>query len=187
MLRQSLPYYLVRVWIQLGFHYPLWKLDFGDYVFSVFIWRVYRLSRLNRVKWIYNYVPEFLNVYSDAQIILRVECTFWEIYNTVLRQYFLWPCSCLGQTRLPCCSVKTWLWGLHLLGTPLDGMSTLSPKQGDHMRVKPMQKKTSCNVLTNTGIHGSIKYGPARVLLFNRELRIADHYLRTLSQSYVNI
>ena len=26
------------------------------------------------------------------------------------------------------------------------------------------------------GIHGSMKYGLIRVLLFNRELQIADHY-----------
>ncbi len=30
------------------------------------------------------------------------------------------------------------------------------------------------------GTHGSIKYGPIQVLCFNRELRIADHYLRPL-------
>ncbi len=35
--------------------------------------------------------------------------------------------------------------------------------------------------------HGSIKYGLIRVLLFNRELRIADHYLRPLSEPYINI
>ncbi len=31
---------------------------------------------------------------------------------------------------------------------------------------------------TNRGTHGSIKYGPIRVLLFNRGLRIADHNLK---------
>ncbi len=38
-----------------------------------------------------------------------------------------------------------------------------------------------------TGWHGSIKYGPIRVLFLNRELRIAEHYLRSLSESYINI
>ena len=35
------------------------------------------------------------------------------------------------------------------------------------------------------GIHGSIKYGPIRVLFFNRELQIVDHYLRPLSEAYI--
>ncbi len=35
--------------------------------------------------------------------------------------------------------------------------------------------------------HGSIKYGLIRVLLFKRGLRIADHYLRLLAESYINI
>ncbi len=37
------------------------------------------------------------------------------------------------------------------------------------------------------GTHGSIKYGPIRVLFFNIELRIADHYLNPLSEAYINI
>ncbi len=37
------------------------------------------------------------------------------------------------------------------------------------------------------GTHGSIKYGLIRVLFFKRELRIADHYLRPLSEFYINI
>ena len=40
---------------------------------------------------------------------------------------------------------------------------------------------------TQRGIHGSIKYGVIQVLVFNRELRIADHYLRPLSEWYINI
>ena len=40
---------------------------------------------------------------------------------------------------------------------------------------------------TSGGTHGSIKYGQIRVLFFNRELRIADHYLRPLSELYINI
>ncbi len=37
------------------------------------------------------------------------------------------------------------------------------------------------------GTHGSINYGLIRVLLFNRELRITNRYLRPLSESYMNI
>ncbi len=37
------------------------------------------------------------------------------------------------------------------------------------------------------GIYGSIKYGLILVLVFNGELQIADHYLRPLSESYINI
>ncbi len=40
---------------------------------------------------------------------------------------------------------------------------------------------------SNSGIHGSIKYCPVRVLFFNRELRSADHYLRLLFELYINI
>ena len=36
------------------------------------------------------------------------------------------------------------------------------------------------------GIHRSIKYCPGPVLFFNRELRITDHYLRLISESYIN-
>ncbi len=32
---------------------------------------------------------------------------------------------------------------------------------------------------------GSVKYQLILVLYFNRELRIADHYLRPLSESYI--
>ncbi len=41
--------------------------------------------------------------------------------------------------------------------------------------------------LSHRGTHGSINYGPIRVLFFNWELRITDHYLRPLSESYINI
>ncbi len=37
------------------------------------------------------------------------------------------------------------------------------------------------------GTHGYIKYGPIRVLFFNRELRIADHYLSPISELYISI
>ncbi len=42
------------------------------------------------------------------------------------------------------------------------------------------------HVVANRDIHGSIKYGPIRVLFFNRELHvwIMDHYFRPLSESY---
>ncbi len=43
------------------------------------------------------------------------------------------------------------------------------------------------NHITARGTHGSIKYGPIRVLFFNRELQIAGHYLRPPSESYINI
>ena len=38
------------------------------------------------------------------------------------------------------------------------------------------------------GIHArSVKYRPIRVLFSDRELRIADHDLRPLSELYINI
>ncbi len=37
------------------------------------------------------------------------------------------------------------------------------------------------------GTHGSIKYSLIRVLSFNGQLRIGDHYLRSLSESYITI
>ncbi len=36
-------------------------------------------------------------------------------------------------------------------------------------------------------IHGCTKYGPIQVIFFNIELRIADHYLRPLTEPYINI
>ena len=45
----------------------------------------------------------------------------------------------------------------------------------------------SSSIITIRGTHGSIKFGPTRVLIVNRELRIADHYLRPLSEPYINI
>ncbi len=37
------------------------------------------------------------------------------------------------------------------------------------------------------GTHGSIKYGPIGVLFFNRELLIADHYLRPQYLNHISI
>ena len=37
------------------------------------------------------------------------------------------------------------------------------------------------------GIHGSKNYCPVRFLFFKRELRMPDHYLRLLSELYINI
>ncbi len=37
------------------------------------------------------------------------------------------------------------------------------------------------------GIQGSIRNGSIRVLFFNGELRMADHYLRPLAVSFINI
>ncbi len=53
----------------------------------------------------------------------------------------------------------------------------------------PYVAMTFCIVFTaiRTGIHGSIKYGWIPGLFFKRELRIADHYLRPLSESYITI
>ncbi len=47
------------------------------------------------------------------------------------------------------------------------------------------QRMTALSI--HRGTHGSIKYGPVQVLFFNRELRIADHYFRPSSESYINI
>ncbi len=44
--------------------------------------------------------------------------------------------------------------------------------------------------LAPIGVHvrgGYIKYGPIPALFYSRELRIADNYLRPLSESYINI
>ena len=38
-----------------------------------------------------------------------------------------------------------------------------------------------------TWVYKLPRYGPTRVLFFNRELQIPDHYLRPISESYINI